>query len=279
VLAATITILLAISSVRGSTIDAIEFDSDALGSEKRILIYVPDSYEETNTKFPVIYLLHGFGASEGTWVSDLNLQSKADQLALNALIVMPDGDRSAFLNSYEDYFVDEIVGIIDSSYRTVASPEGRALIGESAGGFAAMHIGLRYTDLFGSIASHSGWVAILFDPTTEKQLEEIFQRPGFSEWETLLGLSIESWRAVDPYTLVERFSANELSIYFDSGMEDEYGFHEVAQQFKVRLDELGLDYEYHAVPGGRHDDQYFSSRIQHSLRFHISYFRENRVYP
>ncbi len=277
-LAALTTSVLTIPAALGSNIQSLTLNSRFLGTTKNLLVYVPESYEQSELHFPVIYLLHGFGASEPTWVTDLGLQAKADEIGLNALIVLPDGDRSAFLNSYESYFLEEIVPLVDSSFRTVSSPEGRALIGESAGGFAAMHLGLRNPELFGSLASHSGWVSILFDPVAETQLQEVNQRPGFEEWELLLGLDIAGWKAVDPYTLVEKYLPGELNLYFDSGMSDEFGFHEVAQQFKAQLDRLDHNYEYHAVPGGRHDDQYFASRILYSLRFHVSFFNRNGIY-
>lgn len=94
----------------------------------------------------------------------------------------------------------------------------------------------------------------------------------------MLGLDIAGWRAYDPYTLLDTLKPNELAIYFDSGMDDEFGFYPMALHFEQRLKALGLEHTFVAVPGGRHDDAFFGSRIRYSLEFMVEHFKKSGVY-
>jgi S-formylglutathione hydrolase FrmB len=104
-------------------------------------------------------------------------------------------------------------------------------------------------------------------------------RPGFEEWETMFGLDINGWEQYDPCTLLDSLQPDELAIYFDSGTDDEFGFYQMALHFEQRLKELGLEHTFVSVPGGKHDDAFFGSRIPFSLEFHIEHFKGAGVYP
>ncbi len=294
------------------TVTSGVIESSALGVAKRFNIYLPEGYADSDLRYPVIYLVHGWGVDEDAWLSPgLDVKKVADNLNLQAIIVMPDGDRGTYVNSatpvnydecmndvypvrnaqeprqefcvrtpnYERYMVEEIVPYIDGAYRTNVSRQARSIVGESAGGLAAMHLALRHKDLFSSVAAHSGGVSMLYLPGSGKVLKTIEHRPGFEEWEAMFGLDIEGWRQYDPYSLLETLQPDELAIYFDSGTEDEFAFFEMALHFEYRLKELGLEHTFVAVPGGKHDDAFFGSRIPFSLEFHIEQFEKAGVYP
>ena len=286
-------------------------ESTALGVSKRFNIYLPEGYGTSERRYPVIYLVHGWGVDEDAWPSSsLQVQKVADDLDLQAIIVMPDGDRGVYINSvtpadykacmneappvrnsrepreefcvrranYEDYMLEDIIPYIDRHYRTLPTRLARGVMGESAGGLASFHLALRHKDLFSTVAAHSGAVSMLYQPGNNKPLTRIEPRPGFEEWEAMLGLDIENWLAYDPYSLLDTLKPDELAIYFDSGMEDEFGFYQMALHFEQRLKQLGLDHIFVAVPGGKHDDEFFGSRITYSLEFMAEHFRKNGVY-
>jgi S-formylglutathione hydrolase FrmB len=286
-------------------------ESSALGVPKRFNIYLPDGYTESDLRYPVIYLVHGWGVTEDVWPSpDLKVQDVANRMNLQAIIVMPDGDRGVYVNAvtpadydaclneaapvrnareprqefcvrtsnYESYMLEDIIPYIDRTYRTIPTREARSLIGESAGGLAAMHLALRHKNLFSSSASHSGGLSMLYlpDGVVRTSIEHL---PGFEEWEAMFGLDINNWKAYDPYSLLDSLRPDELAIYFDSGTDDEFGFYQMALRFEQRLKELGLDGTFVSVPGGKHNDAFFGSRIPYSLEFHVEQFRKTGVYP
>lgn len=292
-------------------VEAGAFESPALGVRKSYKVYLPESYRESSRRYPVVYLLHGWGAGEETWTSpSLDVGRAADELKLEAIIVMPDGDRSFYANSvtaadyeacvgdakparnrgesrrsycvrtprYEDYIVRDLVGHVDAAYRTVGRREGRALSGESAGGLGAMHLALRHKNLFSSVASHSAPLALLYEGPHPYERARVRLRTSFDSYPAglrepveILGTSIERWREHDPASLASRLKDGELAIYFDCGREDELGFHDMALYFHDRLRDLGISHEFESVPGG-HDEKLWKERVKASLRFHARQF-------
>jgi len=172
------------------------FHSDALGVDKAVVVYLPRNYDaQPSRHWPVYYYLHGLGGNENNWTKNGELDAAADQLALDAIVVMPDGDDGFYIDSafkidydqcmkdgtglfvpaqqphdatcvrqrnYETYIVKDLIGWTDSHYRTIARREGRGIAGLSMGGFGAMELSLRHQDLFAAAASHSGAIALLY---------------------------------------------------------------------------------------------------------------------
>jgi len=172
------------------------FHSDALGVDKDVVVYLPRGYaSQPDRKWPVFYYLHGLGGKETNWVKHGHLDAAADALALEAIVVMPDGDDGFYVDSpskidydqcmkdgtglfmparqphdttcvhdrnYETYIAKDLVAWTDAHYRTIASREGRGIAGLSMGGFGAMAIALRHPDEFAAAASHSGAIGFLF---------------------------------------------------------------------------------------------------------------------
>ena len=57
---------------------------------------------------------------------------------------------------YHTYLCEDVVGWVDSNYRTLAGPEHRGIHGKSSGGFGAMITPMLRPDLFGGFATHAG---------------------------------------------------------------------------------------------------------------------------
>jgi S-formylglutathione hydrolase FrmB len=178
---------------RAGAVAARTFRSAALGVDKSYRVYLPAGYAETDRRYPVVYLLHGISGSESDWLEKGDLAGAADRLRLQAIVVMPDGDASYYVNwvnpdryeqcmggdspfedespraatcvhkaNYEDYITRDLIAEIDARYRTVAERSGRAITGLSMGGFGALSLAMRHRDLFSSAASHSGNVALFY---------------------------------------------------------------------------------------------------------------------
>ncbi|HLL24000.1 MAG TPA: alpha/beta hydrolase family protein, partial [Kofleriaceae bacterium] len=170
------------------------FASTALGVDKRVVVYLPGGYETSGKRYPVFYYLHGLGGDESNWIDGGKLDQTADALGLEAIIVMPDGDDGFYADAakqvdydacmktgaglffpqrkkaetcvraskYETYITKDLVGWVDTTYRTIATREGRAIAGLSMGGFGALQLAMRHPDLFVAAASHSGVDSLLY---------------------------------------------------------------------------------------------------------------------
>jgi S-formylglutathione hydrolase len=140
--------------------------------DRSMLVYLPASYQSSPARrYPVVYLLHGFGGTEQTWVRGFPMKPAMDSLVRNGtvremIVVMPNGrnalDGSFYTNSattgnWDDFIARELVAYVDGKYRTMARPESRGLAGHSMGGYAAFTLGMRHAgDVYGAVYSLSG---------------------------------------------------------------------------------------------------------------------------
>lgn len=159
------------------TISSIVLKDNPLGDpcRREVPVYLPPSYGTIRRRrYPVLYYLVGFtGSSRGAvnynpWKE--NLVERFDRLiasgvAREAILVIPDCftsyGGSQYLNSsatgrYEDHVVYELVDFIEGQFITVRAPEGRAIFGQSSGGFGALTLAMRHPSVFGHCLSHSG---------------------------------------------------------------------------------------------------------------------------
>ena len=143
-------------------------------SRRQVPVYLPPGYSETDHRYPVTYLLTGFTGRGTLMINDStfdeNIQEQMDRLIDTSqvqpmILVMPDCftryGGSQYLNSsatgrYEDYLIEELVPYIDQIYRTQPEVGYRAVAGKSSGGYGALVQAMRYPDIFGAFACHSG---------------------------------------------------------------------------------------------------------------------------
>jgi enterochelin esterase family protein len=145
--------------------------SKALGKPRRIIVYTPPGAESAGP-LPVLYLAHGFSDNEATWTVHGKAQWIMDSLlaekkAVPMIIVMPDAHAIApGEKGFDDYapantdalcreLVQDIVPLVESSYKVNAKPEARAFAGLSMGGHHALTVALNHHDQFAWIGAFS----------------------------------------------------------------------------------------------------------------------------
>ena len=153
-------------------IETVEYDSKTVGTRRKALIYTPPNYQ-TNTAYPVLYLLHGIGGDEEEWRRGANPQAILDNLiadkkAVPMIVVMPNGraqpnDRAegnvmatapAFAR-FEQDLIDDLIPFVESKYAVKRDREHRALAGLSMGGGQSLNFGLAHLDRFAWIGGFS----------------------------------------------------------------------------------------------------------------------------
>jgi putative tributyrin esterase len=233
----------------------LHYFSPALQKQTAANVIIPESSSEP---FPVFYLLHGLSDDHTSWVRRTSIERYVEELQL--MVVMPDGGRGFYLDStagfaYETAIVRDLLNFIDQTFRTRAERAGRCLGGLSMGGYGSLRIGFKYSNLFCSVASHSG--ALNFGRGGKRELEPEFAR--------LLGDATS--RARDNlYALAERADRSLLpGLRIDCGTEDE--LIGANRSFHEHLNQLTVPHEY-AEFSGRHDWAYWDLRVQEALRFH-----------
>lgn len=205
-----------------------------MGEPVRFLVHLPPCYHEYPTKaFPVLYLFHGWPLNEWHW-DNLGIDEWRDDwisrgLSGPFLVVLPGvGSDGRYVHSsggdgsFEGFVVNELVPYVDSAYRTIHTPSGRAVGGISRGGVWALEIAMRHQDLFGSVGGHSPALAL--------------NRP---------------LPQYDPFLLV-REDVSALRFYLDAGDGD--WARGGAIQLRDALLEVGADVTYQVHEGGHVDD-------------------------
>ena len=140
----------------------LEGDSPA----RDVFVYLPPSYATSrNQRYPVVYLLHGYGLTAERWMTFTNLAEAADKtIAAGTLkemiLVSPDAftkhsgsmySSSPTTGDWESYIAEDLVSYIDSHYRTIANRMSRGLGGHSMGGYGTIRIGMKRPDVFSSL--------------------------------------------------------------------------------------------------------------------------------
>src|SRR5690625_5331681 len=85
------------SSLPRGTDDRMWYNTPSLEKERRITVYTPPGYEESEEEYPVLYLLHGMGGDEEAWITLGRTAQIMDRLiaegkAVPMVVVMPNGN-------------------------------------------------------------------------------------------------------------------------------------------------------------------------------------------
>jgi enterochelin esterase-like enzyme len=152
------------------------YRAQTTGSLRRACVYTPPGYDTAmDRRYPVLYLQHGAGEDERGWTKQGRANFILDNLiaageAVPMIVVMEGGyamewkaggpPGPEFLKqmgaAFEAMLLRDIIPMIDSTYRTLADREHRAIAGLSMGGFQALQVGLTHLDTFAWIGAFSG---------------------------------------------------------------------------------------------------------------------------
>lgn len=142
------------------------YESKILGEARPLYVYTPPGYEkDPETRYPVLYLLHGAGEEVGGWVFNGPSSVIADNLialgrARPMIIVTPLGhvvrnfvaateaERIRSIDLFGREMLEGIMPFVEAGYRVAPGPENRAVAGLSMGGGQALRIGLDHLDSF-----------------------------------------------------------------------------------------------------------------------------------
>ena len=151
-------------------------------SQRRMIVYLPADYYQSDRRYPVFYLLHGARGYETAWIRFGEVYQSADSLwreglAEKCIIVMPnvnqykddrDYNNARFKDAYESIlevdgavesaFTRDVVAFVDSVYRTIPDRAHRAIAGLSIGGYQSIYFGANHPDVFGYIGAMSPYM-------------------------------------------------------------------------------------------------------------------------
>src|SRR5882762_3905890 len=90
----------------GKVIEQSMVRSSILGRDVRYTIYLPPDYTASQRTYPVVYLLHGYTDDNTGWLQFGEINRYADKAIADGIIppmiiVMPNGDSSWYINSFD----------------------------------------------------------------------------------------------------------------------------------------------------------------------------------
>jgi len=159
----------------------IRYISSVGKSARRMHIYTPPGYEGGNSRYPVLYLLHGGGDDDAAWASigrggfildNLLAAKKAKPM----LAIMPDlnkprsegarpvGGIVAPAKEFAQELLQDILPLVERTYRVMSGAQNRAVAGVSVGGYATLH-------LLAHNAAEFGYFGIWSAPVEQKTIE------------------------------------------------------------------------------------------------------------
>lgn len=157
-------------------------------SQRRMIVYLPSDYYDSEARYPVFYLLHGARGYETAWIRKGEVLQITDSLwtagvAKKCIVVMPNANQynddadyegSRYKDCFESIFeldgtvekafVKDVVDFVDAHFRTIPEKESRAIAGLSAGGLQSLFISANNPSDFGYVGLYSPMCTIIQKP-------------------------------------------------------------------------------------------------------------------
>ena len=144
---------------------ALEGNLEGDAVDRDVLVFLPPSYaREKSRRYPVVYALHGYSIGAEQWSKEIHVPQTIEgafaQGTKEVIVVLPDSktihngsmySSSVTTGDFEEFIAHDVVAYIDAHYRTIPKRESRGLVGHSMGGYGATRIGMKHSDVFGSL--------------------------------------------------------------------------------------------------------------------------------
>ena len=229
------------------------FFSKILGVKKHYNIYLPPGYKKSDKRYPVLYLFRGH---EDEWFDPYMdhsrggcaIQHLADELIRNGIIgemiivgvsmTSDDGQilglginmlnpkaakmhKGSGSGKFEDYFIEDVISHIDSTYRTIPDRACRGMDGFSLGGYTSVMLAIKHPHLFSSVGSYDGshMFRDLNDPRhslgkhddflwvrNDKMFGPVFRKPGKKKYD------IEHLLSYNPLNILDELFGYEKGL-------------------------------------------------------------------
>jgi len=180
--------------VQHGQVAAVHYQSQALGLPRRMHVYTPPGYATSSQRYPVLYLLHGAGDNDLSWLMAGRANFIFDNLiaagkAKPMIVVMPAGHTPPGANgapaapdAFARDFLTDVVPYVEKNYRTLPGRENRAMAGLSMGGQQTLNISLTNLDKFSQLGVFSsGWFGQDGAATFERNNPALFADPKLND--------------------------------------------------------------------------------------------------
>ena len=147
---------------------AVSLQNNKAGEDplRQLTVYLPPDYEKGTQRYPVIYVLHGYGGTDSVMMSVwINFKQLLDEAIKTGkmrpmIVVAPNSNtklqgsfytNSSVTGNWADYIGKDVVQYMDKNFRTIPHRKSRGLCGHSMGGNGALKLGMLFADTFNAV--------------------------------------------------------------------------------------------------------------------------------
>lgn len=210
------------------------YQSKTLGQARRMHVYTPPGYDQSDAKYPVFYLLHGGGDDDSGWPTVGRAGFILDNLlaegrAKPMIVVMTNGSMpppagppnpaqgmNRTRELYAQELTQEVLPYVEKNYRVLANRPNRAIAGLSMGGFQTLELALTRPELFDYVGVMSSGLfgqAIEEAPT---RYAKALGDPAYNQGKKLF------WVAIGKDDFVMEANKKTLALLEKSGIRYQY---------------------------------------------------------
>jgi S-formylglutathione hydrolase FrmB len=144
---------------------ALEGNLEGDAVDRDVIVFLPPGYQkDKHRRYPVVYALHGYSIGAEQWTHEIHVPQTIEgalaQGASEMIVVLPDSktlhngsmySSSVTTGDFEKFISHDVVAYMDAHYWTIPDRKSRGLVGHSMGGYGATRIGMKHSDVFGSL--------------------------------------------------------------------------------------------------------------------------------
>ncbi|MDY0098227.1 MAG: alpha/beta hydrolase-fold protein [Bacteroidales bacterium] len=253
--------------------DDLKMTSKILNGERKYALYLPPDYESSQRNYPVLYLLHGGGDDQTGWVQFGEVKHIADKairegISTPVIIVMPDANtgQRGYVNDvkgewrYEDFFFEEFMPFIETTYRIKREKQYRAVAGLSMGGNGTLIYALHHPELFSAACPLSAGAG----PVNIENLRKSLGNDKSARAEKLIEAYIDRYNIPSLIDKIPDDSKKDIRWFIDCGDDD--FLYEGNAMLHIAMRKKEIPHEYR-VRDGAHNWTYWRESLPEVLKF------------
>ncbi|MGM9697704.1 MAG: family 43 glycosylhydrolase [Prevotella sp.] len=228
--------------VKKGQVRSVEYYSESQKQWRRAMVYTPAEYESSKKKYPVLYLQHGMAENETGWSTQGHMNHIMDNLIAAGkcepmIVVMESGDievgfsprpgkdvdeqRMQYGASFYTVLLEDLIPMVERTFRCKTGRENRAMAGLSWGGFQTFNVVLPHLDKFAYFGTFSG---ALFGVDVKSCFDGVFAD-------------------------AKKFNSQVKYFFMGCGSEENFGTEKMVNDLK----QIGINVDLYVSPGTHHE--------------------------
>ena len=248
--------------------------SDALNVDTDVALFLPETRHGAETahpekKYPVVYVLHGYGDNHTAWVRKSTIEMVAR--TLDCIVVMPSCRNSFYADGkngfdYYHYILDELPLKLKNWFPISDRREDTFIMGNSMGGYGAFMLAMRNPERYAAAVSFSGALDVDSKNTLFNDYDERIRIQAFSAFGSPEELDNSDYCLRNAAIKLDRYQGNKPRLYALCGTEDFLCYEGCEKFMRFIRENTSLQIRYD-VSAGDHSFNFWNTYIEKAFEF------------